>query len=68
MRGIGKNSIVYNYCAKRKQKRLERTVVVLRGADDSVNGHLSVTGTSPLRFSLIFDVNNGLLLLLVLIR
>ena len=47
MRGIGKNSIVYIYCAKRKQKHLGRTVVVLRGADDSVNGHLYVAESVP---------------------
>ena len=30
---------------KIKQKHLRRTVVVLRGADDSVNGRLYATGT-----------------------
>ena len=53
---------------KIKQKHLGRTVVVLRGADDSVNGHIICNRYQSLRFSLIFDVNNGLLLLLVLIR
>ena len=57
MRGIGKNSIVYNYCAKRKQKHLVQTVMVLRGVDDSTKGRLYVTvpvpavfGGSPIHF------------------
>ena len=57
MRGIGKNSIVYNYCAKRKQKHLGRTAMILRGVDDPVKGRLYVTvpvpavfGGSPIHF------------------
>ena len=57
MRGIGKNSIVYNYCAKRKQKHLVQTVMVLRGVGDPVKGRLYVTvpvpavfGGSPIHF------------------
>jgi hypothetical protein len=40
-------AIILFFALKIKQKHLGRTVMILRGVDDSVNGHLYATVSVP---------------------